>query len=123
MKNTYSKELRLLWSSRVEAFKASSLTQAEFCKINDYKIRQFNYWLRKFIKPDVLPQSNDLKWMPVNVTEPMTNDSLVIKIGTAMVEKATSYSYPKKCYRPSCSVLFKFMGQTFRLLAGRQALY
>lgn len=85
MQNTYE-ELRSLWSSRVEAFKTSGLTQAEFCKINDYKIKQFNYWLRKFRKLDVLPQSNDLKWIPVDVTEPKTNDSLMIKIGTVVVE-------------------------------------
>lgn len=85
MQSTYE-ESRLLWSSRVKAFKASGLAQAEFCKNNDYKIKQFNYWLRKFRKLDMAPQGNELKWIPVNVTEQKTNDSLLIKIGAAVIE-------------------------------------
>lgn len=89
MKSTYE-ESRLLWSSRVEAFTASGLTQAEFCKNNDYKIKQFNYWLRKFRKLDMTPQGNDMKWIPVNV-EASKTAKLNIKIGSAVIEVESGF--------------------------------
>ena len=37
-------ELRKQWHDRVEEFKASGKTQAEWCKENNINKRTFNYW-------------------------------------------------------------------------------
>lgn len=84
MKKTYD-ESRQLWSSRVETFKASGLTQAQFCKNNGYKVKQFNYWLRKFRELNNGSNNNEMKWIPVSVEDPRAS-KINIRIGSAVIE-------------------------------------
>lgn len=39
---------RSRWASIISEFKSSGLTQSDFCKNNELRIKQFNYWFRKF---------------------------------------------------------------------------
>ena len=86
MQTTNLNELQLLWLSRVEAFNKSGLTQAKFCKVNEYNLRPFNYWFRKFKKIETPSQVENLKWVSVNVTEPVNSNFLVVRIGAATIE-------------------------------------
>lgn len=86
MQNTNSSKLQLFWSSRVEAFKASGLTQTEFCKVNEYKIKQFNYWVRKFKDIKTQTQAEKPQWISVNVAAPDRNDFLTIRIGSVVID-------------------------------------
>lgn len=85
-KKSHNEKLRLLWLPRVEAFKASGLTQIEFCRTNDYSKTKFNYWFRKTENNKIISQSDELKWVSVKVTEQVINESLVIRIGSASIE-------------------------------------
>ena len=86
MQNANLSGLQLLWSSRVEAFKSSSLTQAEFCKVNEYKVKQFNYWFRKFKNIKTTVQTKNPGWISVNVTAPVRNDLLTVRIGSVEID-------------------------------------
>ncbi|MDP2753379.1 MAG: IS66 family insertion sequence element accessory protein TnpB [Nitrospirota bacterium] len=79
-------ELQLLWLSRVEEFKKSGLTQAGFCKLNEFNLKPFNYWYRKFKKIEPPSQAETPKWISVNVTEPLKSDFLSVRIGSATIE-------------------------------------
>lgn len=82
-------ELQTLWFSRVEAFIASGLTQAEFCRRNEYKLKQFNYWVRKFRKQQKAQnnqQDNDFKWLSVDLVQHDESNSITIQIGAATLE-------------------------------------
>lgn len=86
MQNANLNELQLLWLSRVEAFNKSGLTQSKFCKVNEYNLRPFNYWFRKFKKIETPSQAENLKWVSVNVTEHVNSDFLAVRIGAATIE-------------------------------------
>jgi len=86
MQNANLNELQLLWLSRVEAFKKSGLTQAGFCKLNEYNLKPFNYWYRKFKKIEPPSQAENPKWISVNVPEPVNSNFLAIRIGSATIE-------------------------------------
>ena len=86
MQNTNSSELQLFWSSKVAAYKASGLTQTEFCKVNEYKIKQFNYWVRKFKDKKTQAQPEKPQWISVNVTAPDRNDFLTIRVGSVVID-------------------------------------
>lgn len=89
MKKTYD-ESRQFWSSRVDTFKASGLTQAQFCKNNGYKVKQFNYWLRKFRELNNGSNNNEMKWIPVSVEDPRVS-KLNIRIGSAVIEVESGF--------------------------------
>ena len=86
MQNANLNELQLLWLSRVEAFKKSGLTQAGFCKLNEYNLKPFNYWYRKFKKIETPSQVETPKWVSINVTEPVNSGFLTVRIGAATIE-------------------------------------
>lgn len=94
-------KLQKLWLARVEAFNKSGLTQAEFCRRNNYKIRQFNYWFRKY-KESNISENNNTKWVSVNVKEP-ANSSLKVNIGNANIE--ISQGFNKKLFTEVVEIL------------------
>jgi len=86
MQTTNLNELQLLWLSRVEVYNKSGLTQAKFCKVNEYSLKSFNYWFRKFKKIETPSQAENLKWVSVNITEPANSGFLAVRIGMATIE-------------------------------------
>jgi len=93
MKNTDLNEMQQLWLSRIEAFKRSGLTQAEFCRTSELNLKQFNYWFRKFKKTKPASKiTNSPKWVSVNIKEPVNRNMLSVKIGKATIEVATEFN-------------------------------
>jgi transposase-like protein len=78
--------LRRLWASLVEEFRASGLGQAAWCRQHGYKVRQLQYWLRKFRATDAAA-SEAPTWLPVPVA-PSTDfpESLVVRVGAAAID-------------------------------------
>ncbi len=98
--------LRSKWASTVNEFKNSGLTQADFCRNNNLKFKQFNYWFRKFksedhsiVKPKPQPKKQSLQWVKLERNEvlqqnPGNNSSstLNLKIGDVTIEVKNGYN-------------------------------
>ena len=39
---------RQYWEAKISRWKESGMSQAEYCRGHDLKIKTFSYWLRKF---------------------------------------------------------------------------
>ncbi len=48
---------RSFWSTHISTWKASRLTQAEYCRRHELKFHQFVYWRRKFSPKPAAPIS------------------------------------------------------------------
>jgi hypothetical protein len=82
-------ELNKQWFSTVDEFKKSNLSQAEFCRVNKYNPRQFNYWYRKFKNSKTIEdvgQPERPKWVSVDIAASNNNDSLKVQIGSAKID-------------------------------------
>lgn len=75
-------QLRDEWRNRVKDWEESGLTQAEYCRRNSLKIKQFLYWKKKYTpKPSTLPFVQ-IPITPKTSLSPLTHTSpLCIKIG------------------------------------------
>jgi hypothetical protein len=80
-------ELQQEWELRIAEFRASGQTQTKWCEINNFKIHQFKYWLRKIEKTPEQPKPSS-KWIPITMENQFdeSNESLKIKIGPASIE-------------------------------------
>ena len=60
---------RIVWKSRYDAWEASGLSAAEWCRNEDIDKRQMYCWIRKFrVETVSKPHSpSDMKWLTVNV--------------------------------------------------------
>jgi hypothetical protein len=45
--NIYKSEKRRFWEKHIEKWKGSGLSQVEYCRVNDVKIKSFRYWKRR----------------------------------------------------------------------------
>jgi hypothetical protein len=45
--NIYKSEKRRFWEKHIEKWKESGLSQVEYCRVNDVKIKSFRYWKRR----------------------------------------------------------------------------
>ena len=52
-----SQERQQFWQQHVDAWQASDLSGAAFCKQHDLNYAQFNYWRRKFQAVDAVAKS------------------------------------------------------------------
>ena len=43
-------EKRRIWQGHIEAFRASGMTRAAFCRLHGLKLHQFIYWKKRFNK-------------------------------------------------------------------------
>lgn len=87
---------RSKWASIISEFKCSGLSQSDFCKNNELKIKQFNYWFRKFKQENqstVQPSAQTSQW--IKLEQPNTfhkingnklPNVLNVKIGCATIE-------------------------------------
>ncbi len=86
MSNQEREELRRLWASLVEEFRASGLGQAPWCRQNGYKVRHLQYWLSKFPATDA-GASEAPAWLPVPVApNPEFAESLVVRVGSVAID-------------------------------------
>lgn len=86
-------EQRKQWIDRVEEFKASGKTQAEWCKERNINIRTFNYWYCKFRNPENIKNSSN-SWLSVKIENALkkTESSVIsIKIGNAIIEISSGF--------------------------------
>lgn len=78
------------WEDRIAHYKASGMTQAEWCQHQDLSIHKLKYWLYKVNRPkhNENKQSN---WIPLAVEEESSSsnntiETIQVKIGQAVVE-------------------------------------
>jgi hypothetical protein len=43
----YKSEKRRFWEKHIEMWKESGLSQVEYCRVNDVRIKSFRYWKRR----------------------------------------------------------------------------
>jgi len=58
------------WKEQVSAWRASGLNQAQFCRDNNLKVRDFGYWKRKFSRT-----SDSVRFVPLQVKSPAIRPS------------------------------------------------
>lgn len=56
-----------LWQQRIDQWKASGLSQKQFCKDNDLKFYTFQYWVRKLCTSSDVASKSSAEFIPVNV--------------------------------------------------------
>ena len=81
-------ELRKQWCDRVEEFKASGKTQAEWCKENNINKRTFNYWYRKFYNSDSIKNRSN-SWISMKFDKSLKEREpsvISVKIGNAIIQ-------------------------------------
>lgn len=91
MKNATPSEI---WKKRVEEFLKTNKTQASWCKENNYAIKTFNFWFRRFKKQSSTIQSPVVNFIPIKVqneTTPISVSPIVIKITSATIEVRTGF--------------------------------
>src|SRR5699024_12591522 len=81
---------RIEWKSRYDAWKTSGLIAAEWSRINDVKIHQMYYWIRKFREEEISTNEHQSKWLTVDVQEISSHDtgqeSVLIHYGALSIE-------------------------------------
>lgn len=84
-------ELRKQWEERITAFKASGLSTAEWSEINNIKVTQLRYWIRKF-KSDTCTSTG--KWVTLDLTKEnkLDNPHIKIRIGDVTIELTQGFN-------------------------------
>jgi|SRR5690625_902948 len=83
---------RITWKSRFEAWKASGLSAAAWCREQDVKVHQMYYWIQKFEDDGEAfeEEATGTKWLPIQVDYPSaTNEGeapVFIHFGSLSVE-------------------------------------
>jgi len=86
MQKSNFNELHKMWAPRVETFKASGMSQAEFCRVNKYTKSKFNYWFNKFKVSKNTDQAEKAQWIPVNLPNHNTESLLTVIVGSATID-------------------------------------
>lgn len=77
-------DLHKEWEIRIAEFRSSGLTQAKWCEMNQIKLHQLRYWLRKIERNSA---SSSTAWVPLTIEGSFeSKDTLHIKIGQAFIE-------------------------------------
>lgn len=80
IKKLTRKEKPSYWQKQVSAWRASGLSQAQFCRDNNLKVRDFGYWKRKFSG-----SSDSVRFVPLQVKSsairPSSSLCLVLESG------------------------------------------
>jgi hypothetical protein len=78
----YKTEKRLYWENHIEKWKASGLSQVEYCRLNDVKVKSFRYWKRRIgrlSRASALVELPPFKSMPLNASQ--DNPQLCLVVG------------------------------------------
>ncbi len=67
---------RIEWKKRFDAWKASDMSVAEWCREQGLKVHQMYYWIHKFERGESFPEpeTSDTQWLAVNVEEEPVNN-------------------------------------------------
>lgn len=63
------KDKRIEWKERYEAWKASGLSIAEWCRDQEIKDHQMYYWVQQFERDDSMETPVETQWLAVQVDE------------------------------------------------------
>lgn len=66
---------RIEWKDRFDAWKASDLSVAEWCREQGVKDHQMYYWIRKFERDSLTsePETSETQWLTVKVEDEPTS--------------------------------------------------
>jgi hypothetical protein len=73
-------KLRQLWKERVADYKNSDLTMKKWCEVNELKIHQLQYWLKKYKTSGQETQ----QWVTIDMSNEQgiqSNGSLLLEVG------------------------------------------
>ena len=89
-----SQERQQFWQQHVDAWQASDLSGAAFCKQHDLNYAQFNYWRRKFQPVDAAAKSAGFAQVTQLATSASSADGLGVHLpsGTVSVKLVVRYS-------------------------------
>lgn len=78
------------WEGRIAQYKASGMTQIEWCQHQEISIHKLKYWLYKSDRQKH-NSDNKPKWVPLAIEDESssfndTNETMQIKIGQATIE-------------------------------------
>ncbi|EJL38656.1 hypothetical protein PMI08_05382, partial [Brevibacillus sp. CF112] len=82
-------ELREVWSTRINDYRASGERVATWCERHQVTPRQLWYWMRKLKGEDEPKQAtNKPQWVPLQVKESTSDTAspLLVKVGSASIE-------------------------------------
>ena len=84
-------EKRIEWKARFDAWKASGLSVAEWCRDKDLKKHQMYYWIRQFEDDsDPIETNQEVQWLAVDMESESTGhrneESVFIHVGQLSVE-------------------------------------
>ena len=85
-------EVRIQWEARVQEFRNSGLTAAEWCRVHHLNVNQFRRWIHKFPEQNVGEEtsSSTIRWLSVKtenlVTHVASAPTITVRVGAAHVE-------------------------------------
>ena len=81
---------RIVWKTRFDAWKASGLSVAAWCREEEVNIHQMYYWVRNFEDNQTSVQGTDTQWLTVDMkAEPISHsgqEPVFIHLGTISIE-------------------------------------
>lgn len=81
---------RIEWKERYDAWKASGLTVAAWCREQGVNIHQMYYWVRNFADDETGVQGAETQWLTVNMKDEPTihtgQEPVFIHFGPISVE-------------------------------------
>ena len=78
-----NEQKRELWNERIQAFRASGLSQKAWCEEQGLQVSQLGYWLRKLRSETNLSEKG--RWVSLNNIAP-SNSGVSLRIGNAVLE-------------------------------------
>ena len=84
-------EVRIQWKTRVQEFRGSGQTAAEWCRVHHLNVNQFRRWLHKFPEQNVREEtSSTIRWLSVKnenlATHVASVSTITVRVGAAHVE-------------------------------------
>ncbi|KPV43987.1 IS66 family insertion sequence element accessory protein TnpA [Alicyclobacillus ferrooxydans] len=84
-------EVQLQWKARVDEFRESGQTAAEWCRVHSLNVNQFRRWIHKFPKQGTAESpSPTIRWLSVTTEDPTTTiatgPAITIHVGSASIE-------------------------------------
>ena len=81
-------EVRIQWEARVQEFRNSGLTAAEWCRVHHLNVNQFRRWIHKFPQQNVGEEtSSSIRWLSVKTENHVASvPTITVRVGVAHVE-------------------------------------
>lgn len=84
-------EVRIKWEARIQEFRNSGLSAAEWCRVHHLNVNQFRRWIHKFPVQDIREETSPaIRWLSVKTrdlaTPTASAPTITIRIGAAHIE-------------------------------------